>query len=152
MIPALIDGVLPEGIHPCAMDEVEEMFGRFQRSDRRIQLTKKLRAFLDEVRRAGIASAVVIDDSYVTAKEEPNDVDVIVALRSDFDLSQELRPFEYNVCSRRMIQRQYQFDAFVQVDGSEEYLGSVNFFSRVREGDAAFKSGRRFKGLLRVAL
>ena len=76
------------------MDEVDQTFGRFQRSDKRLQLTKQLRTFVDEARRSRSASSVVLNGSYVTAKDEPADIDLIVALRPDFDLSQELRPFE----------------------------------------------------------
>jgi hypothetical protein len=88
-----------------------------------MHLTKRLRAFVDDARRSGIASAVVVDGSYITAKDEPEDIDLIVALRPDFDLGQVLRPFEYNIRSRRMIKHLYRFDVFVEVDGSAEYDG-----------------------------
>ena len=50
MIPPLVDGVLPEGIHDCTIDEIEQMFGRFRRSDRRIRLMEKLKAYLIEAK------------------------------------------------------------------------------------------------------
>jgi hypothetical protein len=134
------------------MDEVDQVFGRFQRTDRRIQLTKRLRLFVDDATRSGIAAAVVIDGSYVTAKEQPGDIDLLVALRPDFDLSQELRPFEYNIRSKRMIKQLYKFDVFVEVDGSDGYLGWVAFLSRVRKDDPDQHTSRLTKGLLRIAL
>jgi hypothetical protein len=121
LIPPLMDKILPPGIHDCTMDEVEATFGRFQRSDRRIHLTKRLSSFIDDARQSGIVAAVIIDGSYATAKQEPGDVDLIIVLRADFDLSQELRPFEYNVRSRRMVKQVYRFDVFVDVEGSESY-------------------------------
>src|SRR5713226_3294541 len=132
-----MDKVLPPGIHDCTMDEVEAMFGRFQRSDRRIHLSKRLRSFIDDARQSGIVAAVIVDGSYVTAKQEPDDVDLIVVLRGDFDLSQELRPFEYNIRSRRMVKQLYHFDVFVDVEGSESYASHVRFFARVKPDDPA---------------
>jgi hypothetical protein len=152
LIPVLSDNVIPPGVHECTMDEVDEMFGRFQRSDRRIQLTKQLRLFVDDARRSGIVSALIIDGSYVTAKEQPGDIDLIVALRPDFDLKQELRPFEYNMRSRRMVKKIYKFDVFVDVDGSDEYAGHVRFFQRVKTDDPEQDTSHDRKGLLRVVL
>lgn len=134
------------------MDEVAELFARFQRSDRRIRLTERLRAFVEDARRSEIAAALVIDGSYITAKEEPGDIDLIVALRPDFDLSQELRPFEYNIRSRRMVKQLYKFDVFVEVDGSEEYTSRVNFLSQVKGGDPGLQTTQLHKGLLRITL
>ena len=56
-------------------------------------------------------AAIIIDGSYVTRKQEPEDIDLIVALKPGFDPLSELRPFEYNVQSRRMVKQFYKFDA-----------------------------------------
>ena len=53
---------------------------------------------LEEAKRSGIVAAIVIDGSYVTKKQEPEDIDVIIVLRTDFDLGQPLRPFEAAGC------------------------------------------------------
>jgi hypothetical protein len=137
MIPELVDNVLPEGIHECTFEEVEAAFGRFWKSDRRIGLTRTLKGFLDDARRSGIVAAVVIDGSYVTGKAEPNDIDLVVAYRADFDLGQELRPFEYNVISKGVIRRTYRFDAFVFANGSPGYL----VMGRVFQSGPAGRSG-----------
>ncbi len=152
MIPELVDGVLPEGVHECTFEELSEAFGRFWRTDQRIRLTERLRDFVDAARRSGIISAVVVDGSYVTAKEVPGDIDIIVAYRPDFDLRQELRPFEYNVLSKGAVRRIYRFDAFVLPDGGDEYRLWVEFFSRVRPDDPDLPTSRSRKGLLRVVL
>ncbi len=152
MIPALVDNVHPEGIHDCTMEEVDEVFGRFQRSDRRLRLTEKLRRFVEEVRRTSIAIAVVIDGSYVTGKAEPGDIDLVVVLRPDFDPTQELRPMEYNAQSKRMIKAHYGFDMIAAKEGSERYQRQIRFFTRVRENDPEQKTSQLWKGLLRIML
>ena len=152
MIPKLFDGVLPIGIYTCTLDEVAHFFGRFNRSDQRPRLTEKLKQYVIDVRKSGIANAVIVDGSYITQKPEPGDIDLILALRADFDLAQELRPFEYNVQSKRMVSRLYGFDVLPAVDGSVAYDKYISDFSRVRLDDREQTSSQRYKGLLRIEL
>ena len=152
MIPKLFDGVLPIGIYTCTLDEVAHFFGRFNRSDQRPRLTEKLKQYVIDVRKSGIANAVIVDGSYITQKPEPGDIDLILALRADFDLAQELRPFEYNVQSKRMVSRLYGFDVLPAVDGSVAYGKYISDFSRVRLDDREQTSSQRYKGLLRIEL
>ena len=69
------DGFLPEGVHECSLVELDEQFGRFQGSDRRSVLFAKFVEYLGEVRSSGLATFVIVDGSFVTAKAEPNDID-----------------------------------------------------------------------------
>lgn len=79
-------------------------------------------------------------------------VDLIVAYRPDFDLVGELRPFEYNVLSKRAVRARYRFDAFAVPDGSASYVNLVEFFTRVRMDDPDQPFPRERKGLLRIVL
>lgn len=101
---------------------------------------------------AGIAVAVLVDGSYVTAKSEPNDIDLVLVLQADFDLSAEMRPMEYNVQSKRAVRKQYGLDVLLAVEGSEAYDKYVRFFSRIRQDDPEQQTIRPAKGLLRVEL
>jgi hypothetical protein len=107
LIPQLEDGVLPEGIHDCSLKECQDAFGKFTRSDRRSRLSQALASYVSDAAASGIAVAVLIDGSYVTAKLEPNDIDLILVLRADFDPAIELRPMEYNVQSKRAVKKRY---------------------------------------------
>src|SRR5437867_1042247 len=115
MIPQLEDGVLPEGVHDCAFEELERAFGQIQRSDWRVNLTAKLKAYLDEARSSGLVVAVIIDGSFLTAKDEPEDIDLIVVLKPEVPW-ETLRPFEYNAVSKRMIKQMCRFDAFAYAE------------------------------------
>jgi hypothetical protein len=46
-------GLLVPGTHDAALAEVDQAFARFQRSDRRITLFAKLKAYLAELRQKG---------------------------------------------------------------------------------------------------
>jgi len=152
MIPALQDGVLPAGLHLCTLEEVKAVFGQFCRSDRRPKLTERLTRYMQDARNSGVVSAVVIDGSYVTAKEEPGDIDLIVALRPDFDLTAEMRPLEYNIQSKARVSKLYGFDMLPAVDGSETYQRFLDFFSRVKLNDLSLPTSQKGKGVLRIEL
>lgn len=152
MIPDLNDGVLPVGIHRCTLQEIEETFGKFNRTDRRPQLTESLKRYIDDARNSGIVSAVIVDGSYITRKPEPSDIDLILALRTNINLGQELRPVEYNIQSKRRVRRNYGFDVLPAVDGSVAYDSYVRDFSRVRLDDPEQTTKQRYKGLLRIEL
>ncbi len=152
MIPELDDGVLPEGVHSCTIEEAEQVFGRFTRSDCRPRLTQTLRRYIEDARKARIAVAVVVDGSYITTKSEPGDIDLLLALRPDLDLNVEMLPVEYNVQSKRMVRRLYGFDVLTAIDGSNAYAKYIGFFSRVRLDDPEQRTSRSRKGLLRIDL
>ncbi|MGH2398091.1 MAG: DUF6932 family protein [bacterium] len=106
---------------------------------------------MEEARRSGAAVGVVINGSYATSKDDPDDIDLVLVLRSDLDLGGELRPMEYNVLSKRMARRLYGFDVRPAVDGSQAYQQYVAFFSQVRPSQPAWTTRTR-KGLLRIEL
>lgn len=152
MIPHLEDGLLPDGVHSCSFGEMSDSFGRFQRSDRRPRLTEALRRYVEAVRESGIAVALIVDGSYITMKDEPNDIDLILVLRQDLDVKQEITPAEYNVQSGRLVKRLYGFDVLPAVQGSQAYEKHLHLFSRVRLDDPEVKTNRTTKGVLRIDL
>src|ERR1700722_8733334 len=96
--------LLPRGVHDGNLEEVAASFAGFQKSDRRIRLYGALRAYLNELQRAACASAVIIDGSFIMAcVEEPEDIDLIVVLPPDWDLAADLKPYVYNVLSKRRV-------------------------------------------------
>lgn len=71
------DGYLPEGVHLASEAEVTFRFGAS--SPRRRRLVLRLRRWIELARLTG-ASRFLVDGSFLTAKEEPNDVDAVVLL------------------------------------------------------------------------
>src|SRR3982750_1031936 len=100
-------GLLPPGIHDATLGEIEAGFARFQKTERRVKLFEKLKAYLAELARTGWKCEVIIDGSFVMPPvDEPNDIDLILVLPGDWDMSQPLKPFEYNVVSRNFTRSQ----------------------------------------------
>lgn len=51
--------LLPEGVYDASLKEVEELFGRFQRSDRRTKLFKKLREYVKVLQKSECGSGLI---------------------------------------------------------------------------------------------
>jgi hypothetical protein len=146
-IPALTsDGFLPEGVHDCTLAELRERFGQFQATDVRCRLFERLERFVREATATGLVAEIIIDGSFVTEKDSPNDIDLILVLRPGHDFGADLRPREYNVVSRRHVRRQFGFDMLLVEQGTMDVDVAVRFFGRVR--DVAVIR----KGMLRINL
>ena len=133
--PLEFDGrrLLPEGIHHATMVEIDKHFATFQRSDRRIRLFEHLKRYVREIQTAQWNVSIIIDGSFIMPPvDEPGDIDVILVLPQDWDNDADLRPFEYNLLSKRVVKREYKFDLVAVRKGSSEEEHWVRFFSQVK--------------------
>jgi len=140
------NGCLPEGIYDCTIDEAAARFGAFQSSSQRSQLWDKFFEFMREADACELVDAVLVDGSFVTAKADPNDIDLVLVVSADHDFSADFQPSEYNVLSKRRVNRRFGFDLLVTRADSEEYRRYVAFFQQVR-----LEPGRK-KGILKIWL
>jgi hypothetical protein len=139
-IPALTaDGYLPEGIHDCTLQELADRFGQFQRTDARSALFRRLEVFVRDVAGTGFFTAIIIDGSFVSGVDEPNDIDLILVLKSSHDFAAPTRPFEYNIVSRHQVRRRYRFDVLIGKEHSEQLARHIAFFAGVRDNDSIHK-------------
>lgn len=85
-IPAFAEsGDLPTGIHKATLEEVEVRFGK--QPPARKQTVERLRRVYGLASSTGHLARFVIFGSFVTAKPEPNDVDIVLLMDNDFDVS-----------------------------------------------------------------
>jgi hypothetical protein len=135
------DGYLPEGLHQATEVDVTFRFG--SSTPRRRRLILRLRRWL-ELARITRARRFLVDGSFVTGKDEPNDIDAVVLVANDF---------EQQVSSG--LDSALELEAMLLTRNPEEIFAAedirdwdewVEFFSRTREVD-----GRR-KGLVEVEL
>ena len=88
MIPPFNEsGCLPEGIYDCTIDEATERFGAFQSSSQRPQLWDRFIEFMREADACELVDAVLVDGSFVTAKADPNDTDLVLVVSANHDFS-----------------------------------------------------------------
>ncbi|MDE0323708.1 MAG: hypothetical protein OXN27_07265 [Candidatus Poribacteria bacterium] len=85
-LPNLNDaGELPIGIHQATIDEVIAQFG--SGTLQREVVTARLERIYQIAKDTGNLQQLIIFGSYITAKPEPNDVDVVIIFNDDFDLT-----------------------------------------------------------------
>lgn len=126
-------GLLAPGVHDASLTEIETHFGRFQRTNRRMTLFKSFGDYVKEVMQTGWACTILIDGSFVMpAVDEPNDIDVILLLPADWDVQAALKPFEYNVVSKKYTKKAYNIEVYAALDGSAAAAAYVELFSKVR--------------------
>jgi hypothetical protein len=78
-------GDLPEGLHKATLAEILERFG--QGSGERQEATAVLQRIYQLVTATGKLERFVIFGSYITAKPEPQDVDVVLVMKDDFSMA-----------------------------------------------------------------
>jgi hypothetical protein len=132
-------------MHECTLEEVRDRFGSFNGSDRRCRLFEKLEDYVHEAQKTGLVDELLLAGSFVTDKKVPEDIDLVALLGSSSDPA-TLRPFEYNVVSRRQVRRRWRLDIFFAQRGTTEFDRAVALFQQVR-GESAAR-----KGLLRLRL
>ena len=77
-------GELPEGVHQATIDEVIAQFG--SRTSQREIITARLQRIYQLAKDTGNLQRLIIFGSYITAKPEPNDIDVVLVFDDDFDM------------------------------------------------------------------
>ncbi len=123
--------LLPPGIHEATLEEIERELAL---SHRRRTLFENLRKYVASVKSTGWACQVIVDGSFVMPSvPEPNDIDVILVMPSDWDWGRtEFRPFEYNVFDRKATKREYKIEVYAVRPGSVEEQSFLELFARVR--------------------
>ena len=85
-LPAVTSaGDLPSGVHTCGLDELLERFGTGSAQRRLVAL--RLVRVVNLAIAAGGVTRIVVFGSFVTAKKDPNDVDIFLVMDDAFDVS-----------------------------------------------------------------
>ena len=86
MIPEFNDdGYLPPGVHPADVDEARKRSG--SSSEIRTVQMESVEWLVDTARRAGVLR-IVINGSFVTDMEEPNDVDCLLLVDEHYPIDE----------------------------------------------------------------
>lgn len=80
------DGDLPVGVHVATLPETLARFGKANLA--RQIMGRRLQRILELAVSTGHLARFVVFGSFVTSKEEPNDVDVVMVMDEDFDGSE----------------------------------------------------------------
>ena len=133
------DGRLPEGVHLATEADVTFRFGAA--TPRRRQLALRLRRWI-ELASGVSAKRFLVDGSFVTAVDDPADVDAVVWLDDDF--STQVSRGDIAAVELEMIVLTRRPEEIYAADNQRDWDDWVEFFSLTREPD-----GRR-KGLVEI--
>lgn len=78
------EGELPEGVHQATIDEILARFG--SGTPQRQAVTARLRRIYDLAKATGKLERLILFGSYITATPDPNDVDIVLVMRNDFEV------------------------------------------------------------------
>ncbi len=125
-------GLLPDGVHDCSMEEIEERFGRFNGKETRVGLFAKLKEYFDELQTWHPDAVMVVDGSFVMGcVDEPEDIDLLIVLPPGCNTNADPRPIEYNLLSKRVLKKRFGFDVFTAPAGSVAENEWLDFFRQV---------------------
>lgn len=119
-------GYLPPGLHRSDFTEVQRRFGN---TDGRQELLRNLYDFVNVARKVG-ASRLILDGSFVTDKEEPNDIDAILVVPDNLDTTTR----EVHILLESKIR--FNIHLFPVRESDEEFLQQwIEFFEHDRNGE-----------------
>jgi len=137
--PVVDEGYIPPTL-TCTEAEVDWWFGL---NGRRRELLERIHTWIS-LARAVKAKRLLLDGSFVTAKDKPGDVDAVVLLPEDF--RDQLRAGYPKAVELYDILRTREPKELFAAEAEDDWWRWVEFFGRTREAN-----GRR-KGLIEVTL
>ena len=146
-IPALdLHGLLPQGTHDCTLQEIEDAFA--WNDDRRL-LLQKFRDCLAQEIRPRFTEPIYFDGSFVTDKEQPNDIDMALDLTASPD-EQRLAGVDFMVGHQERLMADYSVHFFVDLPGGNRFQ---DYFCYVGSKTASAKGlqSEDTKGVLRIS-
>ena len=139
-------GLLPQGVHDCTLMEIGNLLaGNSHRQDLFENLIHCIR---NEIRPL-FNEPIYINGSFVTDKEHPDDIDIILELRNTSD-ARKWQGLEFMKNHQSRLLREYQIDFWINLPS----LGNdfAAFFQYIGVKTARFKglNPKHFKGILRL--
>lgn len=147
-IPALINGLLPPGVHDATLDEVEAIFGSSNAT--RVDLCQKLKGYIATLKSFGLFNALYVDGSFTTDKVDPHDIDVVVDMSVGNLAMLLVKPNRNAVLDGSTLKTKYGIHQFFAPSSP----GMINFFQHLRPDEAIMRKVpiTTERGILRVVL
>lgn len=116
-------GLLPPGVHDVTREEIGNLFGQAQHSQKRAELFSKLCEYLDQLREQLPVVSVVIDGSFVMGSvDEPKDIDLLLEMPPTWDVKAELDPIHYGLVWSWQTLQTYAVEVFAEPSGSRAMM------------------------------
>ena len=141
------NGLLPRGVHDCTLDEIA---GSFAENPHRKQLFQNLVACLKQEIRPVFVHPIFVDGSFVTDKDEPEDVDIVLDLKGASD-EQKWQGLMFMTVRQHRFRQEYNVHFWINFDtpNSSDF---TEYFQYIGNKTARSKGldPRHMKGILRI--
>lgn len=133
MTPEKIDHppLLPGGFHPFTLQDLHQLtVNDFPESRRRSELFAALSVYLELLSSTGLKADVWVDGSYMSKKQEPDDIDMVVAYDPDSarSIPQSIRPALANLLDTNFVAARFNLHLFRVSQRDEE---GIAYWSRL---------------------
>lgn len=146
-IPQLnANGILPEGVHDCTLEEIRLAFASPGHSQRRRHLFREFELYVNRLRDWGWATEVHVDGSFVTGKSVPGDIDLAVCLRANYVSDAPKTETEQDLLDAQRVKRIFGFDIYYFPEDSPIREGVLFILTNDT------RTPGQVRGLLRVQL
>lgn len=143
------NGLLPTGVHDCTLAEIAGFFGA---NAHRKRLCQNLVACLEQDIRPLFSHPILVDGSFVTDKDEPEDIDIVLDLKEASD-EQKWQGLTFMNKKQRQFLHEYNIHFWINfhVPGFPDFS---TFFQYIGTKTARIKSldPKHMKGILRIFL
>jgi hypothetical protein len=144
-------GILPTGIHDCDLSEVESVFVY---NNRRQFIWQSLTSYFSQIKSVSDIDIICIDGSFVTDKENPKDVDIVVEF-SSYGRLRDLSMSMPNLFMRPILKDRLPIDLLPSFNFPLSTMEDMrDFFQKLRPAEAIERGvpvGTK-KGILRISL
>jgi hypothetical protein len=95
-------------------------------------LFEKLKILVNDVSKTDYVQEIIIDGSFISDKELPNDIDLILVLKPQSEDS-EIPFWILSILDSKKLSRKFQFDVVIVQKNSIRYYTFLDFFQESRE-------------------
>ena len=138
-------GLLPSGVHDCSLPEIESRFGW---NEHRKGLLGDFGKCLQNEIRAKFSDPIFFDGSFVTDKEVPDDIDVVLDMRQAPD-AMKWKGLDFMNKHQSRLMSDYRVHFWVNLPGNNDFS---DFFQYIGVKTAKMKGlhPNFLKGILRL--
>jgi hypothetical protein len=152
-IPQLQSDFLPLGVFDCNLQELNS--SPFCSNERRRELVQKLEMYMVKLREVGISGWIILDGSFVTSKELPGDIDILLVIMENqqYSIAAPVTQIDFTLLKSEYVKKYFELHLFVGFTDSR----SINGFDDVANEWIEFFKGVKNnpniqKGLLKVRI
>ena len=138
-------GLLPEGIHSCTLYEIET---RLTWNLHRLELFLKFKKCLANEIQPRFSSPIFLDGSYVTNKELPDDIDIVLDLRQSHE-QETLNGLRFFQEFQSSLMDQYSVHFWINLANNYDFAAFFQYVG-IKSAKLNGLSPSHLKGILRL--